>query len=92
MATVYLLHLTKPMCHARHYIGWAQDLENRLDHHRNGTGARMLQVAEERGIDFDLVRTWEDQDKTFERRLKNQHNAPRLCPICNPGNHDMEKY
>jgi hypothetical protein len=35
------------------------------------------------GIDWQLARTWLG-DRDLERRLKRQHNAPRLCPVCNP--------
>lgn len=80
---VYLIHLDTPMGHARHYIGWAVQTDNRLYHHRNGTGARMLAVAAERGITFDIVRRWPGT-RTLERYLKNRHNAGQLCPVCNP--------
>ncbi|CCH02060.1 hypothetical protein FAES_4060 [Fibrella aestuarina BUZ 2] len=80
---VYLIHLNTPMSHAQHYIGWAKEVEKRLFHHRNGTGSRMLAVAAQRGIDFDVVRRWIG-DRHFERKLKNRHKARMLCPICNP--------
>jgi hypothetical protein len=92
--TVYLLHLSQPMPRgqsprgfrlwARHYLGSAKNLSERLHHHANGTGARLLAVARERGIAFECVRTWEG-GRDFERRLKRQKNAPRLCPICRGG-------
>ena len=78
---VYTLHLRRPLAHAAHYTGWARDLDRRLDHHRNGTGARMLQVARERGIDWTVV-TVEPGDKKRERQLKKQGGASRRCPIC----------
>lgn len=79
---VYLLHFSKPFKGAKHYIGFTDNLEQRLSDHRKGKGARILAVAKENGIDFELVRTWEGDRKT-ERRLKNQKNAARFCPICN---------
>ncbi len=82
--TVYLIHLATPMAHAKHYIGYAQDVLARLAEHRAGTGARLLAVAGQRGIGFELVRMWPG-DRTFERKMKNRKNAPRYCPICNPG-------
>ncbi len=33
MSTVYLLHLDKPLRHARHYVGLADDLAARLERH-----------------------------------------------------------
>lgn len=82
---VYLLHFSSPYKHARHYTGFANNLSARLIHHANGTGARLTQVVKAAGLDWEVARIWEGGDKTFERRLKNRKNAPKLCPICNPG-------
>jgi predicted GIY-YIG superfamily endonuclease len=82
VGTVYLLHLNRPLGHARHYLGYAERLEARLAHHRNGTGARFTQVLREQGIDWVVVHTWEG-DRELERKLKRQHHSPRLCPLCN---------
>jgi predicted GIY-YIG superfamily endonuclease len=81
MSTIYLLHLDKPLRHARHYVGLADDLAARLERHASGQGARMLAVCVERGISWQLVRTWEGGRK-FERQLKNRKEAPKLCPVC----------
>jgi len=84
--TVYLLHFSgeiAPGRHtARHYLGWAADLGPRVNAHAHGIGARLTQVAKERGLTFVVARTWEG-DRNLERRLKRRHAAPRLCPICN---------
>jgi predicted GIY-YIG superfamily endonuclease len=82
-STVYLLHFSRPLHHARHYLGSTSDLDQRLNEHRSGQGARLLEVITDLGISFELARTWEG-DRKPERRLKNRHNAPRLCPICSP--------
>ena len=79
--TIYLLHFSKPYYHVRHYIGWTTNLTKRLAQHRKGQGARLLQVIIEHGITFTLARTWIG-DRHLERKLKNRHNAPKLCPIC----------
>ena len=79
--TVYLLHFAHPYRHARHYLGYAQNLERRLACHRAGTGARLLVVISEAGIDWRLARTWPGS-RTLERRLKGWHSGVRLCPIC----------
>lgn len=85
--TVYLIHFAWPFHHARHYLGWTgYDLDQRLAHHRSGHGARLLQVITDAGIPFEMVRTW-CGPRALERRLKDEHHAPRLCPVCNPGNH-----
>lgn len=78
---VYLIHLESPMHHAQHYTGCAADMIGRLAKHRKGTGARMLQVATERGIPFDIVRAWSG-GYTKERAIKDLKCAPKLCPVC----------
>ena len=81
---VYLLHFDRPYKHARHYMGYADDVEARMGRHLSGNGARLIQVIQDAGIGWTLVRVWEG-DRHTERSFKDQHNAPRLCPICNPG-------
>lgn len=92
MSVVYLLHFEKPIAEGRptqHYIGFAKDLDRRLAHHRHGTsGARLLEVAFERGIGFVVARVWDPGDKVLERQLKDQKNGRRLCPICTPEEKD----
>ena len=84
---VYLLHFSAPISPrhtCQHYIGWAESWPDRIAIQRagNGDAARLCQVAKERGIDFIIARIWPDGDKALERRLKNQHNTRRLCPVC----------
>lgn len=79
--TIYLVHFAQRYRHARHYLGWAKSLPKRIKHHRSGTGARLLQVVNDQGIPWDVVRTWEG-DRHRERQLKNQGGASRLCPVC----------
>lgn len=86
--TIYLIHLDKPICHAQHYIGFTCNLESRLAQHRSGHGARLLAEANKLGIRYEVVRTWKGGQwvngaRLLERKLKNQKNAPRLCPVCN---------
>jgi predicted GIY-YIG superfamily endonuclease len=80
-STVYLLHFTERLAHAGHYLGSAGDLQARLTAHRDGQGARLLAVCKERGIGFELARTWQG-GRELERQLKRRHAGPRLCPIC----------
>jgi predicted GIY-YIG superfamily endonuclease len=86
-AVTYLIHLETrlgsdhPNGSAGHYLGQTVDLDRRLAQHREGTGARILAAAIERGIDFEVVRTWPGGRDT-ERRLKRLRNSPRLCPRC----------
>ncbi len=79
--TIYLLHLNRPYKHAKHYLGWASDLNSRLAEHERGTGARLLQVAKDAGIGWELARTW-DGDRSRERQLKNQGGRSRIGPVC----------
>lgn len=89
IAHVYLIHLDRPLKHARHYVGFcaAECPEDRLKRHKSGNGARMLRAANLVGIDYHIIRTWDNltihQARQLECRLKRQHNAPRLCPVCN---------
>lgn len=81
---VYLLHFDRPInsSHtAQHYLGSSLWIESRLNQHRSGKGARLCKVARERGIGFTLARTWQGGRK-LERKLKQQKNGKKLCPIC----------
>jgi hypothetical protein len=107
--TVYLIHLNEPLKHARHYLGYTDDLVGRILEHgdttwlrydepiiledgrkctgeKRGNGAKFMGAVNAAGIHYQLARTWEGEGATrsFERRLKNQKNTWRLCPICNP--------
>jgi len=78
---VYLIHFDRPLSHAKHYLGFTEDITSRLEAHAAGQGARLMQVLKERGITWRLARTW-DGDRRLERQLKNRKESPRLCPIC----------
>lgn len=91
---VYLIHFDKPFKHAKHYIGFCDgedNLEKRMEYHKKGRGARLMDAITKAGIGFQVARTWLTGDRTFERRLKNGKNAPKLCPICNPEAFAREK-
>jgi predicted GIY-YIG superfamily endonuclease len=80
--TIYLLHFTpRGYRHAAHYLGWTEDLATRLDAHRKGRGARLMEVIAEAGLGFVLARTWTGT-RALERRLKGRGGHARLCPIC----------
>ena len=83
---VYLIHFDEKYHHAAHYIGFCEEgnVEARLERHKSGNGARLLQVLNEKGIDYKIVRVWEHGDRNFERKLKNHKKSSRHCPICNP--------
>lgn len=79
--TVYLLHFERPLHHARHYLGFTTALDERLEAHRAGRGARLVEVFTALGIGFEVVRTWRG-DRHFERRLKRQKHSWKHCPRC----------
>lgn len=85
VGVVYLLHFDAPIAPGRHtcqhYVGYSDDLLPRVHAHMHGTGARLTEVAHERGIAFQVARTWPG-DRSLERHIKNRHATPRLCPIC----------
>ena len=80
---IYLIHFDRPLHHARHYLGYCADgtLQARMIMHRAGRGARLLAVLRTLNIGWEVVRVFEG-DRRYERRLKNRHNAPQLCPVC----------
>ena len=85
MGTTYLIHFDRPYRHARHYLGHTElPWPERIQRHRNGNGARLLQALDEKGIGWQVVRTWPDTPWEFEQRLKAMKNSPLLCPVCNP--------
>jgi hypothetical protein len=80
--TIYLLHFERAYYHARHYLGWTEgEIEQRLDRHMIGTGARLISVVTEAGIGLEVAKLWAGT-RALERRLKNRKNSPKLCPIC----------
>jgi hypothetical protein len=83
---VYLLCFSEPVGterhSVRHYAGFAEsDVDARLAQHRSGRGARLTQVAVERGVKLTLVRVWPEGDRKFERSLKDG-SLTELCPNC----------
>ena len=79
----YMLCFHRAYRHARHYVGWTEDLLDRLDAHAAGRGARLVEVITQAGIGFTLVRICEGTRRT-ERAIKNSGGAVRFCPACTP--------
>lgn len=59
----YLTCLDQPYFHARHYVGYSDDIARRLVTHRKGQGTPLLAAALAAGIDFRVVRTWPGADR-----------------------------
>lgn len=79
---VYLIHFDKPYKHAQHYLGSAENLDERLKRHRNGKGAKLLDIIQKAGISWQVVRIWDNATRKLEKNLKRQQHNKRLCPIC----------
>jgi len=75
----YLICLSQPYFHARHYVGYSDDIARRIETHRKGQGSPLLAAALMAGIDFRVVRIWPGADRHVERQLHNRHGS-RLCP------------
>lgn len=90
MTGVYLLHFVPRFKHAGHYLGWADDIGERLKEHRAGRGARLTKAASKAGCLLRLVRVWDGENREFERSLKGRGKTgkahtgtlARLCPEC----------
>jgi hypothetical protein len=93
---VYLLHFSDrlgsdhPRGGAGHYLGVALDgdVTRRLRQHQLGVGAAITRACAEQGIALFVTRTWPG-GRRVERRLKAQHNGPRLCPACVPASFEV---
>jgi predicted GIY-YIG superfamily endonuclease len=86
--TVYTLHFDPPYPPgaaggaqvAKHYTGFATDLDARLADHAAGKGARLTQVQLAAGGTWRLAAT-EPGTRDRETQLK-ERGASRRCPIC----------
>jgi hypothetical protein len=93
IGSVYLLHFEPglPLTGnrvARHYLGWAErDVDGRVAEHLAGRGSPLVRAVLATGGTVRVARTWAGVDRVFERRLKNRHEAPRLCPLCVAAGH-----
>lgn len=84
-AVVYVVRLRRPLCHARHYVGWTCDLPNRVRQHLTGQGSALLNAANAYGIRWDVVHvitcpTWKAAQE-LERHIKRSGHVTRWCPV-----------
>lgn len=91
MGTVYLIHFDEPIGDtsnphgsAQHYVGYTDNLPQRIETHRSGNGAAIMAAVQGQGVGWRVVKTWLGE-RSLERRIKRQHNHKRYCPICNGG-------
>jgi len=82
---IYLLHFSKKLAHAQHYLGFCVDNDpsDRLAAHIRGKkGAKIVKAAMAAGIGVELALIIPDGDRNFERKLKNRADVSRWCPVC----------
>ena len=79
--TVYVLHFEPAYHHARHYIGWAVDVDARLAAHMAGAGSPLVRAAVAAGVRVELAATIPGS-RYLERRLKRWHKTSQFCPRC----------
>lgn len=84
------MHFEPPYKHAKHYMGFTQDVDVRYDRHVAGRGSPLVSAALAAGCVVTIERVWSDVDRNFERQLKRRKAAPRMCPKCNEGVKDYE--
>lgn len=86
---VYLIHFSRPLFHAKHYVGFAEkSLDDRISKHLQNQGSKLLKAANKAEIDWEVVWVWNNGNRGFERWLKNKKNSCKFCPICS--NHSAE--
>ena len=80
---VYLIHFEEKLHHAQHYIGFVdKNLNQRIKKHKSNKGAKLLIAVNSKGIQWEVVRVWENGDRQLERRLKNCKKSRCFCPVC----------
>ncbi len=79
----YLIHFDEPIGNAKHYLGFAPDLQNRMVKHRSNKGAKLTAIANNKGITYRVVRIWKVPEPFYkaEKYLKGL-GAADLCPHC----------
>jgi len=81
---VYLLHLERPLSHAKHLLLTSVDADvqdpSAVDL-LNADASGLLWAALQAGIGFAVTRTWPGGSRIL-KRLQAQANTPRYCPTC----------
>lgn len=83
MVTLYLLHITPPYKHAKHYLGVTRrdGIVPRWLEHMNKEGANLTRYARNAGSQLILTRIWLRAEFKQEKKLKGRSLKP-LCPVC----------
>lgn len=81
---IYLIHFHIPFKHARHYTGWAKNVDDRLAERIEGSAhsSKLCKAATAAGCRLEIARIWKDKTRNDERQMKLQGGASRRCPLC----------
>lgn len=84
MRGLYLLHFEPRYRHAGHYLGFADDIDRRVEEHLacGSKASPLVRAALAAGSVVTVARVWPDADRKRERRLKVQGGHSRKCPTC----------
>ncbi len=74
---VYIIKLSRPMCHARYYVGYSVNVQSRLYYHRIGKGCHFTRAMYEKHISFEVIAFIPSGTRTTERRIKNYKDTKR---------------
>lgn len=87
MGEVYLFHfnaplgnLANPRAQARHYFGFAEDLDARIAKQLAGKGAKLVAAALAKGLIFELYH-W-PAPLAVEKLVKKTKKTALYCPAC----------
>jgi predicted GIY-YIG superfamily endonuclease len=84
MPYVYLLHFNEPIKGVRHYVGFTENLRQRIDTHRSGSrhASGVCRRFYDAGIPFRVARIWagEKINMTVENYVKKHISS--MCSIC----------
>lgn len=76
-----------PVAHAKHYLGYADDMAARIELHRKGKAdARLTDALHRRGGTFVVARIWEGATEADEARLKCR-SARKASPAMRKAEH-----
>lgn len=87
MTGLYLLHFAPPYKHARHYLGYAVDIDRRVREHLacGGRSSPLVRAAIGVGSTVTVARIFAGADRRRERSIKRAGGLGRSCPICRAG-------
>lgn len=96
MQGVYILEFSTEIGNqnhsAKYYIGYARDIDQRLNEHKKGLGAAITRYAVENDIEFKVIVTFPGQDRSFERKLKNRKNTKLIVDRAKRGTLRVKEY